>query len=29
MATMLPKKEVLIAKAKDAEWISEQILVLW
>ena len=29
MTTLLPKKEVLIAKAKDAEWASEQILVLW
>jgi len=29
MATLLPKKEVLIAKAKDVEWASEQILVLW
>jgi len=28
MTTLLPKKEVLTANAKDAEWASEQILVL-
>jgi hypothetical protein len=29
MVTLLPKKEVLTANAKAAEWASEHILVLW
>lgn len=29
MVTLLPKKEALLANAKDAEWAPEHILVLW